>query len=46
MTRPLCFHDHYGRFLATAEQSAPLRRISLSALRLGPLWAFTLGIDG
>jgi hypothetical protein len=39
-------HDHYSRFLATTEQSAPLRRIGTFGLAVGAAWAFSLGIAG
>jgi hypothetical protein len=37
-------HNHYGRFVTTTEQSAPLRRIGTFGLEVGAACAFTLGI--
>jgi hypothetical protein len=36
---PPSLHDHYSRFLATTEQSAPLRRIGTFGLAVGAAWA-------
>jgi hypothetical protein len=43
---PPSLHDHYSRFVATTEQSAPLRRIGTFGLAVGAAWAFSLGIAG
>jgi hypothetical protein len=43
---PPSLHNHYSRFLATTEQSAPLRRIGTFGLAVGAAWAFSLGIAG
>ena len=43
---PPSLHDHYSRFLATTEESAPLRRIGTFGLAVGAAWAFSLGIAG
>src|SRR6476469_11159048 len=39
-------HEHYTRFIATTEQSAPLRRIGPFGLAVGAACAFSLGIAG
>jgi hypothetical protein len=43
---PPSLHNHYSRFVATTEQSAPLRRISTFGLAVGAACAFSLGIAG
>src|SRR6266700_6000227 len=43
---PPSLHDHYSRFIATTEQSAPLRRIGTFGLAVGAACAFSLGIAG
>src|SRR3984957_17535308 len=42
ITPPPSLHDHYGRFLATTEQFAPLRRIGTFGLAVRAAWAFSL----
>jgi putative ABC transport system substrate-binding protein len=39
-------HEHYTRFIATARQSAPLRRIGTFGLAVGAACAFSLSIAG
>jgi len=43
---PPSLHNHYSRFVATTEQSAPFRRISTFGLAVGAACAFSLGIAG
>ena len=43
---PPSLHEHYTRFLATTEQSAPRQRIGTFGLAVGAACAFSLGIVG
>src|SRR5467141_1093806 len=43
---PPSLHEHYTRFIATARQSAPLRRIGTFGLAVGAACAFSLSIAG
>src|SRR5260221_2437103 len=43
---PPSLHEHYTRFIATARQSAPLRRIGTFGLAVGAVCAFSLSIAG
>src|SRR3990172_2275442 len=43
---PPSLHEHYTRFIATTEQSAPLRRIGTFGLAVGAACAFSLAIAG
>ncbi len=43
---PPSLHEHYTRFLATTEQSAPRQRIGTFGLSVGAACAFSLGIAG
>jgi hypothetical protein len=43
---PPSLREHYTRFVATTEQSAPLQRIGTFGLAVGAACAFSLGIAG
>src|SRR5260370_20501676 len=43
---PPSLHEHYTRFIATARQSAPLRRIGTFGLAVGAACAFSLSVAG